>query len=164
MSMPGIVGRPTLRRHVAAPVLTWLFAVALLAALAVKFWLATRQMRHVVAHRDAVPPAFAVTRLARQPHQQRRRLHGRQDTFRPADHGLRQRRCCWAGRCSAAWTRSTRWVREAVLPRWGALAYQLALLGAFVIIGAALDLPFELWRTFRIEQRFGFNRMTGGCS
>src|SRR4029453_17695112 len=35
-----------------------------------------------------------------------------------------------------------------------------ALLGAFVLIGALLDLPFEWWSTFRIEQRFGFNRST----
>ncbi len=40
------------------------------------------------------------------------------------------------------------------------MAYQLALLAAFALIGALLDLPFELYSTFRIEQRFGFNRMT----
>ena len=28
------------------------------------------------------------------------------------------------------------------------------------MIGSLLDLPFELYNTFRIEQRFGFNRMT----
>ena len=27
-------------------------------------------------------------------------------------------------------------------------------------IGTLLDLPFDLYATFRIEQRFGFNRMT----
>ena len=41
--------------------LTILFAVALLLSLLVKFWLATRQMRHVAAHRGAVPAAFAQT-------------------------------------------------------------------------------------------------------
>jgi STE24 endopeptidase len=51
-------------------------------------------------------------------------------------------------------------VREAVLPRWGDLAYQLALLAAFGLVSGLLDLPFELYATFRIEQRFGFNRMT----
>ena len=44
-----------------ASALTLLFAVALLASLAVKLWLATRQMRHVAAHRGAVPAAFAAT-------------------------------------------------------------------------------------------------------
>jgi STE24 endopeptidase len=39
--------------------LSLLFAVALITSLLVKFWLATRQMRHVAAHRGAVPAAFA---------------------------------------------------------------------------------------------------------
>jgi STE24 endopeptidase len=30
-----------------------------------------------------------------------------------------------------------------------------------VLIGALIDLPFEWWSTFRIEQRFGFNRSSG---
>ena len=51
-------------------------------------------------------------------------------------------------------------VRDAVQPRWGNMAYQLALLAAFVLIGGLLDAPLELYNTFRIEQRFGFNRMT----
>ena len=51
-------------------------------------------------------------------------------------------------------------VRDAVAPRAGALAYEVALLAAFVVIGAVLELPFEWYSTFRLEQRFGFNRMT----
>ena len=48
----------------------------------------------------------------------------------------------------------------AVQPRCGDLAYQLALLAAFVADRRPARLPFELYDTFRIEQRFGFNRMT----
>ena len=44
-----------------APTLSLLFAAALLASLLTKFWLATRQMRHVAAHRGAVPAPFAST-------------------------------------------------------------------------------------------------------
>lgn len=40
------------------------------------------------------------------------------------------------------------------------MARQLALLAAFVAIGGLLELPFTLWQTFRLEQRFGFNKMT----
>ena len=40
---------------------TLLFSAALLAWLLTQFWLGTRQMRHVAAHRDAVPPPFAGT-------------------------------------------------------------------------------------------------------
>src|SRR4051794_8309171 len=38
--------------------MTLAFAAFLLATLAVKFWLATRQIRHVALHRDSVPAAF----------------------------------------------------------------------------------------------------------
>ncbi|HSA71676.1 MAG TPA: M48 family peptidase, partial [Burkholderiales bacterium] len=38
---------------------TWVFLAALGAALGTRLWLAQRQMRHVRAHRDAVPAMFA---------------------------------------------------------------------------------------------------------
>ncbi|RZI76500.1 MAG: M48 family peptidase, partial [Variovorax sp.] len=37
---------------------------------------------------------------------------------------------------------------------------QLALLASFALIGGLLDLPFTLWQTFRLEERFGFNKLT----
>jgi len=138
--------------------LTWLFAAALVLSLAIKLWLATRQMRHVAAHRNAVPPAFAgaVTLAAHQ---------------RAADYTLAKGRfgllvMAFGSVVLLGWTllggldALNGAVRDAVEPRWGALAYQLALLVAFTLISAALDLPFELFSTFRIEQRFGFNRTT----
>ena len=36
----------------------------------------------------------------------------------------------------------------------------LRLLAAVALIGGLVELPLEAWSTFRIEQRFGFNRMT----
>ena len=138
--------------------LTIMFAAALLASLLVKFWLATRQMRHVAAHRGSVPPAFApsITLAAHQ---------------RAADYTLAKGRL---GLLSMAFTAAVLlgWtllggidtlnaaLRDTLQPRFGNMAYQLALLAAFALIGGVIDLPFELFRTFRIEQRFGFNRMT----
>ena len=49
---------------------------------------------------------------------------------------------------------------RSVQPLWGNMAYQLALLIAFALIGGLIDLPLDLYRTFRVEQSFGFNRMT----
>ena len=48
--------------------LTLAFAAALLLGLALKFWLATRQVGHVAHHRDAVPAPFA-ERIALAAHQ-----------------------------------------------------------------------------------------------
>ena len=138
--------------------LTLSFAVVLICSLVVKFWLATRQARHVAAHRASVPAAFAQT-ISLAAHQ------------KAADYTLAKGRF---GLLSAAFGAAVLlgWtllggldtlnlaVRDAVQPRFGDMAYQLALLAAFSLVGAVLDLPFELYSTFRIEQRFGFNRMT----
>ncbi|KQW36045.1 M48 family metallopeptidase [Rhizobacter sp. Root404] len=141
-----------------APTLSLLFAAALLASLLTKFWLATRQMRHVAAHRGAVPAPFAST-ITLAAHQ------------RAADYTLAKGRFGLLSMAFGAvvllgWTllggidALNAAVRDAVQPRFGAMAYQLALLAAFALIGGLLDLPFELYNTFRLEQRFGFNRMT----
>ena len=141
-----------------APALTLLFAAALVASLLIKFWLASRQMRHVAEHRDAVPPAFAAS-ITLPAHQ------------KAADYTLAKGRfglltMAFGAAVLLGWTllggldMLNQAVRDAVQPRWGGMAYQLALLAAFGLIGAVLDLPFEAYSTFRIEQRFGFNRMT----
>jgi STE24 endopeptidase len=138
--------------------LTSVFAAALVASLLVKFWLATRQMRHVAAHRDAVPAPFAAT-IPLKAHQ------------KAADYTLAKGRfglltTAFGAAVLLGWTLLggldllNAGLRDALLPRWGGMAYQLALLAAFAVIGGLLDLPFELYSTFRIEQRFGFNRMT----
>jgi STE24 endopeptidase len=141
-----------------ASALSLAFAVALLASMLVKFWLAARQMRHVAAHRDRVPAAFA-GHIGLAAHQ------------RAADYTLAKGRLGVLGMAFGAavllgWTllggldALNVAVRDAVQPRLGDMAYQLALLAVFALIGGALELPLELVATFRIEQRFGFNRMT----
>jgi len=138
--------------------LTLLFAAALMASLLVKFWLATRQMRHVAAHRDFVPAAFAQT-ITLAAHQ------------KAADYTLTKGRfglltTAFGAAVLLGWTllggldALNVLVRDAIEPRFGIMAYQLVLLAAFTVIGSLLDLPFELYSTFRIEQQFGFNRMT----
>jgi STE24 endopeptidase len=141
-----------------ASTVSLLFAAALLSSLLVKFWLATRQMRHVAAHRDRVPAAFAGT-VSLAAHQ------------KAADYTLAKGRLglfatAFAAAVLLGWTllggldALNVAVRDLVQPRWGDMTYQLALLIAFALIGGLLDLPFEWISTFRIEQRFGFNRTT----
>ena len=142
----------------APTLLTLLFATALVASLAIKFWLATRQMRHVAAHRNRVPAAFA-SAVSLAAHQ------------RAADYTLAKSRfgllaMAFGSVVLLGWTllggldALNVMVRDWVQPSLGNLAYQLTLLAAFALISGLLDLPFELYRTFRIEQQFGFNRNT----
>ena len=139
--------------------LTLLFASALLLSLLTQFWLAGRQLRHVAAHRGAVPAAFAST-VSLAAHQ------------RAADYTLAKGRfgllsTAVGGVVLLGWTLLGGLdALNGLLLGWlppgsgslATLAYQLALLTGFTLIGALLALPFELYSTFRIEQQFGFNR------
>lgn len=139
---------------------TLLFVAAVVASFAVRLWLASRQVRHVARHRGDVPLPFCAT-VSAEAHQ------------KAADYTLvRVRFGMLTGAFGVAvllgWTllggldALNAAVREAVQPRFGDMAYQLTLLAAFVVIGGAIDLPFGWVETFRIEQRFGFNRMSLG--
>ncbi|HJV60168.1 MAG TPA: M48 family metallopeptidase [Albitalea sp.] len=138
--------------------LSLVFVAALLASLLVKLWLATRQIRHVSTHRDAVPAPFA-ERVTLEAHR------------KAADYTVAKLRfglltMAFGTVVLVGWTllggldALNGAVREAVQPRWGTLAYEVALVIAFSLIGALLDLPFEAYATFRLEQRFGYNRIT----
>jgi STE24 endopeptidase len=139
-------------------VLSLAFSAAILASLLVNFWLATRQMRHVAAHRGAVPPAF-VGVITLESHR------------KAADYALAKGRLgivadAFGSAVLIGWTLlgGLSWlnveVRDLVQPRLGNMAYQLALVGAFALIGTLLELPLSLYATFRLEQRFGFNNTT----
>ncbi len=134
------------------------FALALAASMLVKFWLATRQMRHVAAHRGEVPAPFT-QRITLRAHQ------------RAADYTLAKGRfglvtMAFGAAVLLGWTLLGGLdllnvaLRDALQPRFGDMAYQLALLAAFATIGGLIELPLELYSTFHIEQQFGFNRMT----
>ncbi len=133
------------------------FAAALLLSTALRLWLGARQIRHVQSHRDHVPEAFAGV-IDLQAHR------------KAADYtSARQRVGLWHSLFSAAvlvgWTLfgGLQLLARANTSLFGdGLLAQLLLLGEFALIGALIDLPWELWSTFRLEARFGFNRSTPG--
>lgn len=140
--------------------LTLVFAAFLVASLLTKLWLDGRQARHVSRHREQVPPAFA-DEVSLGQHQ------------RAASYTIDKLRfglivSAVSTVTLIGWTllgglhELNQIIRDAVFTRWGNLPYQLALLGAFTLIGGIIDLPFSAWSTFRIEQKHGFNRMTWG--
>lgn len=134
---------------------SFVFLAALAASLAVRLWLATRQVAHVRTHRDAVPAAFAA-RIGISAHhkaadytvtkQHLGMLHAVVDAVVLCAMTL-------GGGLAAivAWT--------GTLPG-GPLVQDLAMFAAAAIVFGAASLPFTWWHVFRIEERFGFNRMT----
>jgi STE24 endopeptidase len=135
--------------------ITWIFLAALAAETATRLWLASRQIDAVIAHRDRVPEAFqGQIALA--------------DQQKAADYTLaRVRLGRWAtvieslikvgftvgGGLAAV----DAWLRHSVSTEpWHGC---LVILAVFLML-QLLGLPFTLWRTFRIEARFGFNRIS----
>ena len=136
-------------------ILTLAFAAALMAGLVVKFWLASRQIRFVAFHRDAVPAPFAAT-VALPAHQK-----AADYTVAKARFGLIE--LAVAAAALLGWTLLGGLdALNRLLHAWlgSGMTQQLALLAAFALIGGLIDLPFTLYQTFVIEQRFGFNKMT----
>lgn len=131
-------------------------AAAIVLQVLVKTWLAQRQVRHVGAHRAEVPEAFrgAVSLQA----------HQRAADYTRAKSRLGSLELLYGTLMLLAWTLGggLHLVNEMLLAVMGpGMLQQLALLGVFAGLSALLDLPFSLYQTFVIEQRFGFNRMTG---
>ena len=132
---------------------TLVFALALCCSLLLKVWLSTRQIRHVARHRDTVPPVFA-SKIALAAHQ------------RAADYTLAKARfglieMAWGAAIALGWTLlgGLSQLNQALVSAWGhGLGQQVALMGAFVLINGLLELPFTLYQTFVVEERFGFNK------
>ncbi|MGE4335198.1 MAG: M48 family metallopeptidase [Pigmentiphaga sp.] len=135
---------------------TLLFVVALTLSVLLRLWLASRQIRHVMRHREAVPPVFA----------DRIRLASHQ---RAADYTVARTRLAMIeivfdaavlivltllGGLQALSNLSQ-------LVPGGPFIQQMALVVLVVVVLGLLGLPFTWYRQFRLEASFGFNRMTG---
>ncbi len=135
--------------------LTYLFIIALLAMVATKLWLASRQIRFVAAHRSAVPARFAETIS----------LHSHQ---RAADYTVARTRLAMAEIVVGAVLLVAltllgllQWLNVTITDWLGhGFVAQLALVAAVAILTSLVDLPFDYYRQFVIEEHFGFNRMT----
>lgn len=132
-----------------------LFLAALSLMVGVQWWLAQRQLHHVAAHRDSVPPAFAAA-ISLADHQ-------RAAAYTLARTRLSQWELLYGVGVLLLWTLGggldllDRLWRMAELP---ALAGGVGLLLSALMLMGLLDLPFSWYRTFHLEQRFGFNRST----
>ncbi len=136
--------------------LTWTFLAALAAATATRLWLAVRQVRYVAAHRDAVPEAFA----AAIPLAEHRKAADY--TAAKTRLGMLHVVAAAAGVLVLTLGGLLQWLggQWARLLEHGGLAHGTALVATVVLLAGALELPFGVYRTFVIEERFGFNRMT----
>jgi STE24 endopeptidase len=141
-----------------ASLFSLIFLVMLALGTGLRVWLARRQERHVAAHRATVPAEFA-DQISLAEHQ------------KAADYTAAKLRLGHAellvdtaflllltfGGLLAAFDRFWRDFFPAA-----PYAYGLALFASVGMAGFIIGLPFSLYRTFTLEARFGFNKMTPG--
>jgi STE24 endopeptidase len=137
--------------------LTLSFVVFLLAMVGLKYWLAFRQIRHVTANANAVPAQFA-DRVSLDAHRRAAAY-----TVERTRLGLFETAAGALVLVAATLLGGLDWI-VARLAGLGTGDFVLQMLVVTVVLLAisALDLPFSWYRQFRIEQKFGFNRMTLG--
>ena len=133
-----------------------LFVAALIVSVALKLWLSTRQSRHVALNRARVPAEFSA-RIGIDAHQ------------RAADYTLARLRLgiidLFVGTVFLVLLTllgGLQWFEDlltGVLPD-SPFARQILLVVGVVVAGSLIELPISLYRQFRLEARFGFNRMT----
>jgi STE24 endopeptidase len=136
---------------------TLLFLTMLTVSLAIQLWLEQRQLRHVSTHRGAVPEAFA-GQITLQAHQ------------KAADYTVSKVRLSRIELLYSAIILlgltlgggldllDRLWSGLQLGSLWGGVAFLLSL----ILFTTLLELPFSIYRTFRIEQQFGFNHSTPG--
>jgi len=138
-----------------AATLTAVFLLLLVLNAGVRIWLARRQIRHVQAHRDSVPIEFA-DRVSLSSHQ-------RAADYTVARTELRITKTVFdtavlmaltvGGVLGLIYLGVDRLIENTL---WR----DVALIGFVVLLLGAISLPFTLYRQFKLEARFGFNRMT----
>jgi STE24 endopeptidase len=134
---------------------SWIFLLALGASLLLKLWLARRQLGTVAANRARVPEAFADS-IQLEAHQ------------KAADYTITNTRqgrleLVYGALLLVGWTLGggLQWLDSAWQQfGWGTVASGVAVLISAFVIMALLELPFSLYHTFVIEERFGFNKTT----
>ncbi|MSP95945.1 MAG: M48 family peptidase [Betaproteobacteria bacterium] len=132
------------------------FLCALALATATRLWLAQRQIGHVTRNRDAVPESF-VASITLAAHQ------------KAADYSTTKTRLSVADIALGVGVLllltlggGLQWIAELWARRLDPSGYWhgVVLVMSLVALLSILDLPLTLYRTFVVEARFGFNRMT----
>lgn len=136
---------------------TYIFLLAIATSIIIHLFLSRRHIRHIGAHRGAVPAEFA-DRIALGEHQKAADYTRAKSRLRLLDYGV-------AVVLLLLWTLGgglelldSLWRSMELSPLWLGVGFMLSAMA----IMSLLDLPLDIYRTFGLEQRFGFNKMTPG--
>lgn len=138
-----------------AALFTWIFLAVLALNVGLKYWLASRQVHYVLQRSNAVPEQFA-DQVSLEAHRKAASYTVAKQRLAMIETGLSTVLLLLLTLCGGLQLLCD------VLGAWlgHGLLFQLALAASVVLIVSLVDLPIEWHRQFRVEQAFGFNRMT----
>ena len=137
------------------PTLTTVFVVALSAALAVRAWLAWRQLHHVRMHRESVPEPFTAD-IPLPAHRKAANYTTAKVRLSLYHMGLDFILVLIWTLGGGLATLDDAWRGLAL----GPLNTGVLVVGSFVLLNAIIGLPLSIYSTFGVEADFGFNRTT----
>ena len=134
---------------------TTVFLAALLLTFCLRMWLATRHIHHVLGHRDSVPENFSA-QISLEAHQ------------KAADYTCAKTRLGYVGislETLLLLIFTLGGGLSILVPFWSNLlsdpiASGMALIISTILLMSVAEIPVSYYRTFIIEQQFGFNKMT----
>jgi len=135
--------------------LTWAFIIALTAETLIRLWLGSRQIAAVQANRNDVPEPFRgqVALADQQKAADYTAARARLGRLASVVDALVKLAVTLGGGLAAI---DLVWRNTGIGEPWrGAL-----VVASVLLLLQLLDLPLALWRTFKIEARFGFNRVS----
>lgn len=139
-----------------AHTLTFIFIGLLAFSTIIRFWLGKRQINHVLANRNQVPAAFTqnITLDA----------HQKAADYSSAKTSLGLREMMVQALLLLAFTigGGLQWIDTVwttMVPNHEILRGALVICSA-LLISSLIDLPFDYYKTFVVDERFGFNKMT----
>ncbi|MES2105595.1 MAG: M48 family metallopeptidase [Pseudomonadota bacterium] len=134
-----------------------LFIVFLLLTLAVRFWLSSRHIKHILQHRPAVPAEFA-EKIPLAAHQK-----AADYTIAKTKLGMLVMLFHTLVLIGFTLFGGLQWLSLEIFRQTGpGIGYQLGLLASFAVISSVLELPFDYYSQFVLEEKFGFNKMSLG--
>jgi STE24 endopeptidase len=135
--------------------LTWIFLIAVTAETLTRLWLGSRQIAAVQAHRNDVPELFRhqVALADQQKAADYTTARVRLGRWATVIEALVKLALTLGGGLAAV---DALWRHTGLGEPWRGLLVVATLMLLLQLVG----LPFSLWRTFSIEARFGFNRVS----
>jgi STE24 endopeptidase len=134
---------------------SFVFLGALALATLTRLWLARRHISHVQAHRALVPAEFT-EQITLEAHQRAADYTCDKTQLAMASVVVEALLLLWltfGGGLQLMHEYSAAWLTDGI-------GRGLGLILLVTVVMTAAEMPFNLYRTFRIEERFGFNKMT----